>query len=278
MKKLFIIFSIILLSCQNNIVHERDEQNNTVQESKIVEIDEVIIISDNRNELLKPLFNTMRLEQAEKLPFDEPLKENGRQFDGRLRPMWEAAYKAHKKKYHFETTIYRVFGANKAPLVPQVCADFIVDTIDRTAGTWYSNYKLVSGKINLRKDIENNKFNPRDVNDLMDYMRSKPDNYQFIFDGDGPVVGNAPKLKEWLEKIDAQPGDMVFIKGRTPWDRGKTIHHHSFFITKMDKEVMIFGNAAFPAEWTLEREVKRAPKRHVIAVIRLTNKFLTQIN
>lgn len=251
---------------------------------KQIEIEPVIIIAESisREKLLEPLFVSMQKQIFEKLPFDEPLHENGRQLDGMLRVMWMDAYMRHKKTYALENTTYRTVGPKTTPIVPQVCADFIIDTIDRAAGTWYASSlkypKKIIGKFDFRKEMELAGFNPRNVDHLVQYFKTRPNDFEFIFDGDGPVVGDIVGLKKWLKDINVQLGDLIIIRGRAPWDRGKEIHYHSMFLTKInDEKILITGNANFPVEWSLEREVARAPKRKIISVIRFSNDFLRKM-
>lgn len=238
----------------------------------------------SRLQLLFPVFHAMVVQEGEKLPFDEPRHENGRQLDGKLRPNWIKAYFKKEPWYAFEGSSYRTMGANNVPLIPQVCADFIVDTIDRSAGTWYaSNLKhpqRIVGKFDFRSQMMKAKFEPRNANDLPRYFKTRPDDFLILFEGEGPEVGNASLLKEWMFNLELQIGDIVIIKGLAPWDHGKEIHYHSFFITRMDdngKVAMIIGNAGYPEEWTIGREVKRAPKRKPIAIIRMTDHFLESL-
>jgi len=251
---------------------------------KHIEIEPVIIVAEviTRDKLLEPLFAAMQKQINEKLPFDEPLRENGRQLDGMLRPTWVEAYMHHKRSYALENTRYRTVGPKTVPLVPQVCADFIIDTVDRAAGTWYADSlkhpERIVGKFDFRKEMELANFNPRNADHIIQYFKTRPDDFEFIFDGDGPVVGDIAGLKKWFKDINVQLGDLIIIRGRAPWDRGKEIHYHSMFITKMNSdEILITGNANFPAEWSLEREVARAPKRKIISVIRFTNNFLRKM-
>ena len=79
---------------------------------------------------------TIELQVAEQLPFDEPKTEVGQQ-DGMLRLAWSEAYKHGGRSYTFNEDDYPVFDDVGRPKVPQVCIDFIVDTIERSAGTWY---------------------------------------------------------------------------------------------------------------------------------------------
>ena len=277
--KIFIRYlssTLLLISCSKDIEQPIHKQ---------VTIDPVLIIAESisRDKLLEPLFIAMQKQIVEKLPFDEPLHENGRQLDGMLRVMWIDAYMHHNKIYALENTKYRTVGPKTVLLVPQVCADFVIDTIDRAAGTWYANSlkypKRVIGKFDFRKEMELAKFNPRNVDHIIQYFKTRPNDFEFIINNeDGPVVGDIVGLKKWFKDINVQVGDLIIIRGRTPWDRGKEIHYHSMFITKMNgEEILITGNANFPAQWSLEREVARAPKRKIISVIRFSNEFLRKM-
>ncbi len=273
----YLILLFLLIACSKETI-------DIPIHKKLIEIDSVLITVNtvSREKLLEPLFVSIQKQIAEKLPFDEPLHENGRQLDGMLRIMWMDAYMHHKKNYALENTRYRTVGPKTTLLVPQVCADFIIDTIDRAAGTWYAaslKYpKRTIGKFDFRKEMELAGFNPRKANHLIQYFKTRQNDFEFIFEGEGPVVGDIVGLKKWLKNINVQLGDLIIIRGRAPWDRGKEIHYHSMFITKINNdEILITGNANFPAEWSLEREVSRAPKRKIISVIRFSNEFLRKM-
>jgi len=79
----------------------------------------------------------MLAELDEALPFDEPLHEYGFQLDGSLRRKWLGAYLYRRDKFAYNGDEYRVFDPKGRPLAPQVCVDFLTDTLERTSGTWY---------------------------------------------------------------------------------------------------------------------------------------------
>jgi hypothetical protein len=169
-----------------------------------------------------------------------------------------------------------------------VCADFIVDTIDRTAGTWYvaslKNPKRTIGRFDMRSEMTALKLNPRRILDLMTYFNANPSKFNVILDnkdGEGPQVGNTLELQKWMNTKNVQYGDMLYIKGRAPWDHGKEVHYHSMFVSGVDKNnnvTSVFGNPGYPVERTLRAEMARAPKRHVIGIVRLTDDFLKLLN
>ena len=285
------ILTLILLCATCNVA---EHDKGIVQRHEVVTIPDVHIIvsltelENNRRELLTSLFATMKKENEEKLPFDEPIHEYGWQLDGKLRPRWEYAYFHHKQRFGFNGDWYYTITKNSAPFVPQVCADFIVDTIDRTAGTWYAaslKYpKRNIGHFDMRSEMKASKLIPERVPDLMTYFHANPDKFNIILDnleGEGPNTGNTLALQEWLNLKGAQYGDIIFIRGRAPWDHEKEMHYHSLFVSGVDKNnnvTLVFGNPGYPVERTLKAEMNRAPKRHVIAIVRLTDNFLKKMN
>jgi hypothetical protein len=73
----------------------------------------------------------------EVLPFDRPREEKGPDKDGTLRPHWLAAYKRGSHSFEYEEQTYPVFFPDGRPATPQVCVDFVLDTFERAAGSWY---------------------------------------------------------------------------------------------------------------------------------------------
>lgn len=273
-----------------NIVTTSQSQT-IVSKPPIYQIDQLPKVEYNRTELLQPLFNAMAIQQEEKLPFDEPRREFGLQLDGQLRKGWEWAYKKGKRSYIVSYDVYNVFGKHGVSLVPQVCADFIIDTIDRAAGTWYYSLKDKKrgrsiGKLDLRTDINSMGLNSRRIEDLITYFRFHPNNFEFIYDSEvsnniSPEVGRISELQCWLKELNVQLGDIIIIKGKAPWDYETKMHYHSMFVTKFDEDgsvSYITGNPAIPRESKLKNEVNRAPKRKVVYIIRLTNEFLEKLN
>lgn len=273
---------LIVTGCNSNhkVVPVKSEPKQTVQIEPTT-----IGPTVNRYKLLYPVFRAMIQEEKDALPYDSPRHANGRELDGFLRPLWEKSYLNKVSDYGFENSKYSVKSKTKALLVPQVCADFIIDTIDLSAGTWYSadtkHPERIVGKFDFRKQIADEKLDPRNAGNLIQFFKNHPDDFEMLYDGEADFeVGDTEKFKSWLFDLKVQIGDIVIIRGKAPWDKGKELHWHSFFITRLDgdgKVAMIIGNAGKPDEWLLEKEVNRAPKRKPISVIRLTNHFLERL-
>ena len=239
----------------------------------------------NRSSLILPFIKTMQQENKERLPFDEPRHEYGLQLDGFLRRNWEAKYMMKGFRYAFNGDWYPTMYRGK-PWVPQVCADFIIDTIDRTAGTWYSsNLKKPEryiGKFDMRGNIKNEGLDPRRVSDLIKYFSEHPEWFTVIYSGNehqGPKVGATKSLKHWLKSYNVGLGDILIIRGKAPWDHGKVLHYHSLFVSTVQDEYVthVFGNPVFPVERSLRVEMARAPERHVVKIIRMTDTFLKKL-
>jgi hypothetical protein len=77
-----------------------------------------------------------------------------------------------------------------------------------------------------------------------------------------------------------QPGDIVFIRGYTPWD-DQEMHYHSFFVYESDPitgvPISIVGNAGSPSIRTIELEARRTPHRELWYRIRPRLEWLESI-
>lgn len=281
MRRVVLSCCLFLLSCAKEPAPQKIEIPPPVIEQQ----QEIVIVKPKptRQELLSPLIDQIRQQEKEMLPFDEPKHEHGEQLDGSLRIEWQRAYNHRKSFYEFNGDRYSTMYKGK-PFVPQVCSDFIVDTIDRTAGTWYRSSLKYPGKIkgnyDLRAAMKEKMLDPRRLNELMAFFKSEPENFQFIFEGTGHLTKDTTKLKTWMKSLDVQVGDIIIFRGRVPWDNGREEHNHSMFVTGLDDQgqvQLVTGNPIYPVERTLRVEGNRTPKRRVVYVVRLTDKFLTTI-
>lgn len=295
MKIKFWIITLILISISitfttyiigknvTSIKQEVEVAYDTTDTSKLIETADI----DNllRDELLDSFLDIIELMNKEHLPFDEPKTEFGQQ-DGILRSKWKDAYFTGKTKFKFNDDTYYVFRRLKKdnrlyPFIPQVCSDYLIDAIDRSLGNWYypSTRKphYVKGKYSIQHQAKKEGYNLRRLHDVVKYMKSHPEHYEFVFEGDGIEIGNTKKLKAWFNLIDVQLGDLILIGGRVPWDN--KLHSHSFIVSKMTDGYVnkVSGNAGMAREWNLEVESYRTPLRKVNYVIRLKNDLLIKM-
>jgi hypothetical protein len=239
---------------------------------------------ERRQRVVQTLRRAMLAELDEALPFDEPLHEYGNQLDGSLRTKWLSAYLHRRDKFAYNGDEYRVFDPKGRPLAPQVCVDFLTDTLERTSGTWYvprgdTPHRQI-GKLDFDSmDLDRKEM--RRVPGFIAFTRSHPEWFQ-IMDGKEIELGNRDAFFGYLAEHvdDFAPGDAVLIKGKTPWDPFH-VHFHSFFIYESDPvtgmPLAVVGNAGRPSIRSWETEVRRTPKRSILHRIRLSTEWLESI-
>lgn len=252
------------------------------------------LLSAQRNEraerftLVQHLRATMLDEVAEKLPFDEPRREWGLQLDGKLRQNWRHAYSLGRPSYAFNGDRYLVFDTQGRPLVPQVCVDFLTDTLERTSGTWWRPKGSNPGREVGRLDYDAIPGQARDelrrVPVFVDYARRHTDQFEVLdlAAQERVPLGDKPGFVDYLhrQRRDYQPGDIVVIRGPTPWDRRQQ-HYHSFFVYENDPitgiPIAVLGNAGRPTVRYWRVETQRTPKRTIWHRIRLKTDWLRHI-
>jgi hypothetical protein len=245
-------------------------------------------VASNRARLIQQLRGTMLEEVAEKLPFDEPRREWGHQFDGKLRQNWRHSYLMGRESFAFNGDRYFVFNSERKPLVPQVCIDFLTDTLERASGTWWRDGTTSRGRNVGKLDFEDLASIPREelrrVPTFVDFAKSRPDLFDVL---DVPAkervqMGNHDAFVSYLaaNRADYQPGDIVVIRGPTPWDR-RQMHYHSFFIYETDpmsgSPIAVVGNAGRPTVRYWRVETFRTPERAIWYRIRLNTPWLESI-
>ncbi len=222
----------------------------------------------------------------ERLPFDEPRTEVGQQ-DGKLRRNWRWAYHAGRDGYGFNGDWYDVFGSQGQPLVPQVCVDFLMDTLERASGTWWRprgepRERLV-GRLDLTKVLGFHKR--RRVSGLRELAAEHP-GWLSVHRPSVPEqveIGHKRRLFDYLadNASDFQPADMVVIKGPMPGDPTGLSHAHSFFVFEVDPltgmPIVLAGNAGRPALRTWQYEALRTPERKIVLRLRPSTEWLTSI-
>lgn len=207
-----------------------------------------------------------QIEEA--LPFDEPITEDGQQ-DGNLRPAWTWAYKHGWDSYEFNDDFYRVFDAAGRPKVPQVCIDFITDTLERASGTWWRRQEEQRERLQGRLDFDQLAIeNRRSVDVFVRFAKSHPewfDVHDLALESRVPFIERERFFGYLREHADAYlPGDIVVIHG--PRSDGE-MHYHSFWIYDSDPltgmPTLVASNAGRPRIRTWEFEMRAAPRRSI---------------
>jgi hypothetical protein len=228
----------------------------------------------------------MLAEVEEALPFDEPVHEYGFQLDGTLRGRWMRAYMQGRNKYDFNDDEYSVFDGRGRPLVPQVCVDFMTDTLERASGTWWTPRGEPPGRTVGKLDFDAfegvDRTEMRRALGFVSFAKERPDAFEVLDDPERIELGDEAAFYTYLEEhlSDFALGDAILIKGKTPWDR-RYVHFHSFFVYETDPitgmPIVIVGNAGRPTLRIWQTEVRRTPERAIVHRIRFKTPWLESI-
>ncbi len=219
----------------------------------------------------------------EALPFDEPRTEEGQQ-DGNLRPAWRWAYNHGWDMYTFNDDHYLVFDAGGRPQVPQVCIDFITDTLERASGTWWSakdqgERKRSSGGVDFDAlGI----VNRRSVDVFIKFAKSRPEWFDVYELHELERIRFLKRTNFFAHLADNsdryRPGDVVAIFG--PRNDGEN-HWHSFYVYDSDPvtgmPLVLAANAGRPRIRTWEAEMRSAPLRSIKARVRFRLGWLNRV-
>lgn len=240
---------------------------------------------ERRQKAVQTLRRAMLDELDEAIPFDEPLHEYGFQLDGTLRKKWLTAYAARRDRFAFNGDPYQVFDGKGRPLPPQVCVDFLTDTLERTSGTWFrprgDQPGRSAGKLSFDTLIEYRE-ELRKVPGFVDFAKGKAEWFEVLDDTARVEIGRRERFFQYLadHADDFAVGDAVLIKGKTPWDP-RHVHFHSFFVYESDPvtgmPLVVVGNAGRPSLRSWETEIRRTPQRSIVHRIRFKTEWLESV-
>lgn len=206
----------------------------------------------------------------EVLRFDRPEGEKTADRDGFLRPVWATAYFQGKKSFRFEETTFQVFTSKGDPWPPQVCVDFVLDTFERSSGTWFAPESQAPARIKGKLDFnEAGIQNRRGVIAFGDFADQKPDLFSFRrFAGAERIpFGERTKYFQFLlaHADEIRMGDVVAIHGLK---RDERIHQHAILVEYSDPMTGFpYGLAdqmKKPRRRTWEGIMAEAPKRSLL--------------
>jgi hypothetical protein len=227
-----------------------------------------------KERVMQSLRRAMVAQIEEGIPFDEPITEFGQQ-DGFMRYKWLSAYVRGHQSYRMNGDKYFVFDPDGRPKPPQVCIDFVWDTIERASGTWWEKFgeepRRVVGKIDFKTYSDTTL---RRADSLVRYAKSHPERFDLT------VVPDRERVPMWQKDRffnylvrnagDFQVGDVVVIRGYTSFERRwerRVMHYHSFFVYEVDPvsgvPIALVGNPGRPGIRTWFFEGLRTPKRAI---------------
>lgn len=214
---------------------------------------------------------------AERPPFDEPKdEEDGEQEDGHLRQEWLKAYLRGKLKYELREEEYRVFDYRGNPTPPQVCIDFVFDTLERASGTWFRRRGQRPGRDVGFLDFE-------EMEGLL--RRQTPSVLEFAEQPESPFerydIPSSERVpfRRRAEFADAlaryshqiREGDVLIIHGLREEDLER--HYHSVLVLRTDPltgiPMVVADNAGRPRIRPLASAMRSAPRRSIKHRVRL---------
>ena len=238
--------------------------------------------AEREQRVLAALLRVVEQQIEEGLPFDEPKTEEGQQ-DGKLRAEWRHAYLRGDVEYRFNEDTYWVFDRKGRPHVPQVCVDFVLDSWERMADSWWMPRETGRGRRVGRLDFDALEIeNRRSVEKLIEFAKQHPDWFELL---EVPLAAQV-KLRgrrRFFERLyrdrhEYRPGDVVVILG--PRDDAK-LHYHSFFVVAADPvtgmPTWLAANAGRPRVRTWEGEMQNAPQRAIVARLRPRLEWLERL-
>lgn len=218
----------------------------------------------------------------EALPFDEPRTEEGQQ-DGNLRPAWRGAYLRGEWSYEFNEDRYQVFDGRGRPRVPQVCIDFVTDTLERASGSWWGSQDEPRGRSRGRLLFDEFEIdNRRSVERFTKFAWNHPEHFDvyYLEPEERLPLTQGDALFAHLEEHAARyrPGDIVSILGLRSDEK---YHYHAFFVYKADPvtgmPIWLAGNAGRPRLRSWYGELLSAPRRSIHSRIRPRLEWLRSI-
>lgn len=229
--------------------------------------------ASRRATVLDRLRRAIDQQVKEGLPFDEPRTEMGQE-DGKLRQHWRWAYRRGESSYEFNGDRYYVFDAQGSPRVPQVCIDFITDTLERASGSWWRGHgqprERERGSLDFDGlDLENR----RSVEHFIRFAERMPrwfDVYRLREEEKIAFLRRDDFVRHLVEHRDRYiPGDIVAIYGLRDDER---LHYHSFFVYDTDPvtglATLLAANAGAPRLRSWRGEMRSAPRRSLFARVR----------
>jgi hypothetical protein len=238
----------------------------------------------HRRRALLSLHETITEELGEELRFDRPEGEKTAEHDGELRPVWMSAYLQGRPSFEYEGTTYPVFDAAGRAWPPEVCVDFVLDSFERTSGTWFTPRGGPLHRVRGRLDFDDAKIpNRRGVLAFGAFAETRPD----LFESrrfSGPERIQFKERSRFFAFLvqhadEVRPGDVVAIHGMKADHR---IHQHAILIEWSDPMTGFPGGLADqmkrPRRRTWEGIMAEAPLRSLLYRVRPKDTVLEKLD
>jgi hypothetical protein len=238
------------------------------------QVDEQLRQYAPRRRALARLRDAVTAMVVEGLPFDRPREEPNADRDGQLRPEWRWAYKSGLYYFRFDDKTYPVFDGQGRAAPPQVCVDFVLDSYERGAGSWFGARGTAPGRTAGRLDFDGFGIaNRRGVIAFESFAAGRADLFETVRFGAEERIpfGERARFFRFLTDHAERflPGDIVAIQGLK--NDGK-IHQHAILIEGTDP-ITGFPHALadqmrLPRRRTWETIMAEAPRRSLLYRIR----------
>ncbi len=224
----------------------------------------------SRQRAIRSMQATVDLQVQDAFRFDRPRDEEGPDKDGFLRPLWLDAYRRGQPTFSYDGVSYAVFDRRGRAWPPEVCVDFVLDTYERTSGTWFTSPpdppQRVVGRLDF--DIHGIK-NRRGVLSFGEFAADHPELFELRrFQGAEriPFAQRAAFFQFLIDHADDfAPGDVVAIQGLK---RDGRIHQHAILVEAVDPLTGFpYGLAdqmKVPRRRTWEGIMAEAPRRSLL--------------
>ncbi|MFO0617413.1 MAG: hypothetical protein U0414_32755 [Polyangiaceae bacterium] len=220
-----------------------------------------------RRSAVKNLRGAVAEAVFEALPFDRPRGVTGPDRDGELRPYWFAAYMRGDHAFSDDGDSYPVYRADGRVAVPTVCMDFVLDSFERAAGSWYAPRGEKPGRSTGRLSWDS--FNPENKRGVVGFgmfAEKRTDLFEvrrFVGQERTPFQERQKFFTFIADHTDLfQPGDILSIQGLKRDDR---VHQHAILLERTDPLTGFpFGLAdqmSNPRRRSWEGIMAEAPKR-----------------
>jgi hypothetical protein len=219
---------------------------------------------------------------AERPGFDEPTDEpEGDQEDGKLRSEWRKAYQRWESRFWYREEEYRVFDRHGNPTPPQVCIDFVFDTWERAAGSWFRKRGARPGRTPGFLDFATVRgLVRRHTPSVLEFATSNPgvfERHDFPCADWIPFKRRAEFAHAVARNADAiREGDLLVIHGLREEDLED--HYHTALVLRTDPlsgmPMVVADNAGRPRIRNLASAMRSAPRRSIKHRLRLDQEWL----
>jgi hypothetical protein len=222
-----------------------------------------------RRRALGALHESVTAILGELVRFDKPFGAEGPDKDGQLRPAWMTAYLQGRTSFGFEGKGYPVFDTQGRAWPPEVCVDFVLDSFERAAGTWFRPKGEAPGRTIGRFTWIDDMRQQRGVIGFGQRAEKHPELFdvrRFAGSERIPFADRERFFKFLVDHTDDfHAGDVVSIHGEK---RDNRIHQHAILIERTDPLTGFpYGLAdqmRRPRRRTWEGIMAEAPKRSLL--------------